>query len=246
MKENELKKASDKLSDAIQVPLDSFGLIRIGDWMWGDGGYGQVTQIFHDYYEEYDNHIPEGKTVGDYKETWAIIKYFCTWDKVRRNATDFIKIWLDLKPIVEGDARGRWELIQKFIKENPEKYLTYQKYKPKVLEGHMHVGYFVGPRLGNPEHTKEFFIELIAEIKKDLPEHFTFSDLMEVAKKHQCPFRLDKPVPYPYIPNMYITLFYKMGEYQGKRKLFCGLNNYLDFGNYFYDAPVMFKEDWIE
>ena len=55
MNENELMKALDKSSDATQVPLDSFGLIKVGDWVWGEGGFGQVTQIFHDYYEEYDD-----------------------------------------------------------------------------------------------------------------------------------------------------------------------------------------------
>lgn len=245
MKENKQKKASDDLSDATQEPLDSFGLIKIGDWIWGERGFGQVTQIFHDYYEEYDNDQPGDIVAGGYKDTWAILKYFCTSKKVRRNATGLTSIFLDMKPIVEGDERGFWNIIQKYIKENPEKYLAYQKYKPKTLYDHMHIGYFVGPRLGNPEHTKEFFIDLIAKIREDLPESFTFADLMKIAQKYQCPFRLDKPVPLRYRPNMYITLFYKIGEYQGKRKLFYCLDEYINFGNHFYEPPVVTEDEEI-
>ena len=113
MKENKQKKASDDLSDATQKPLDSFGLIKIGDWIWGEHGFGQVTQIFHDYYEEYDNDQPGDIVAGGYKDTWAILKYFCTSKKVRRNATGLTSIFPDMKPIVEGDKRGFWNIIQK-------------------------------------------------------------------------------------------------------------------------------------
>ena len=214
-------------------------LITVGDWVCGEGGYGQVTQIYHEYYEEYSDFTAwnaGGKNVGDYKETWAILKYFCTEKKVRHNTTGYTRIRPSTSPIVEGDTRGWWDLIQKFIKENPKEYLAYQEYKPQMLEDHIHVGYFVGPRLGNSKHTKEYFIDLIAKIRKNLPERFTFPELMEVAEKYQCPFRLDKPVPHGYIPNMYITLFYNQGECRGKRKLFCGLDRYVDFGHFFYEA----------
>ena len=217
-------------------------LIKVGDWVCGEGGYGQVTQIYHEYYEEYSDFTAwnaGGKNVGDYKKTWAIMKYFCRWDKVRRNATDFTSIFPDTKPIVEGDAR--WDLIQKFIKENPEKYLAYQKYKPKVLEGHIHIGYDVGPRFGD-SHTQEFYIELFEKIREDLPERFTFADLMEIAQRHQCPFRVDKPTRYGCVETMSITLFYEMGEYQDKRKLFYCLGKHILFSR-LYDVPLVIPKD---
>ena len=143
-------------------------LIEVGDWICKEGKFGQVTQIYHEYYEEYSDFTAwnaGGKNVGDYKETWAILKYFCTEKKVRHNTTGYTRIRPSTSPIVEGDTRGWWDLIQKFIKENPKEYLAYQEYKPQMLEDHIHVGYFVGPRLGNSKHTKEYFIDLIAKIE---------------------------------------------------------------------------------
>ena len=245
MNDKKIKIASDSLSDAIQEITDSL-LIKVGDWTYGDGGFGQITQIWPDFYEEYDE-IPEKKTVGDYKGyCWGIMKYFCEENKVRRNGTCYKRILPNSEPIVKGNKYGYWDVIQKHIKENPDKYLAYKKYKTKVLDEHIHIGYSAGPRWGKPEHTKEFYLELFDKIRKDLPERFTFVDLMDVAQKYQCPLRLDKPLPHGYIPTMYITLFYKVGEMQGKRQLFYSLGKYIDFGNYFYDAPVMSKEDWIE
>lgn len=236
MEDNTFKKASDILSDATHSIIDSL-LIKVGDWTFSDGGFGQLIQIWPDFYEEYDE-IPEGKIVGDYKGyCWGIIKYFCEENKTRRNGTCFKRILPNSTPIVKGNKYGYWDMIQKHIKENPERYLAYQKYKPKVLEGHIHIGYSAGPRWGKPEHTKEFFVNLFNKIRKDLPERFTFVDLINVAQKHQCPLKLDKPLPHCYVPTMYITLFYKMGEYQAKRQLFCSLGKYIDFGNHFYDAP---------
>lgn len=226
----------DELKQAIMDSLQ----VKVGDWTFGDGGFGQITQIWPDFYEEYDNHIPVGKVVGDYKDhCYRIIKYFCTEDKVRRNGTGYEWTTPNNTPIVEGNKYGYWDLIQKHIKENPKQYLAYQKYKPKVLEGHIHVGYNAGPRWGKPEHTKEFYIELFDKIRKDLPERFTFVDLMDIAQKHQCPLRLDNPTPYGCVETMSIILFYNQGEYRGRRKLFCGLGKHLSFGRYFYEAPVI-------
>lgn len=211
--------------------------MKIGDWTFCDGGFGQITQIWPDFYEEYDD-IPEGKMVGDYKGyCWGIIKYFCERNRIRRNGTYFKEILPDSKPIAEGNKYGYWDMIQKNIRDNPERYLAYKKYKPKVLEGHIHIGYSAGPRWGKFEHTKEFYINLFDKIRHDLPERFTFVDLIDVAKKHQCPLQLEKPLPYGYMPTMSITLFYKMGEYQGKRQLFCCLGKYIDFWH-FDEAPV--------
>lgn len=236
MNDNNLKIASDNLSDAIQTTANLDCLAKVGDWTFSCGGFGQITQIWPDFYEEYDE-IPKGKKVGDYKGYFrGIIKYFCKQKHVRQNATDYIKILPDFKPIVEGDIRGYWDLIQKHIKENPEKYLSYQKYKPKMLDGHIHLGYSAGPRWGKSEHTKEFYINLFDNIRKDLPERFTFADLIDVAQKHQCPLKLDKPLTHGYVPTMYITLFYKIGEYQDKRKLFYCLGKYIVFENNFYHA----------
>ena len=229
MNENELMKALDKSSDATQVPLDSFGLIKVGDWVWGEGGFGQVTQIFHDYYEEYDDFKAwnaKGKSVGDYMRTYVLMKYFCTWEKVRRNATGFTSVFPETKPIVEGDVRGRWNIIQNFIKEYPEKYLAYQKYKPRMVKEHIHIFYHAS--LGNG-HTKEYYTNLFGKIFDDLPKRFTFPELVEIAQKHQCPFRIDKPKNGGRRSNMCITLFYNVGEYRGKRKLFCGYSKYVYF-----------------
>ena len=229
------------MEDYKQAIIDSLQ-IKVGDWTFGDEGYGfgQITQIIPYFFEEYVNNIPKGKSVGDYEGfCLGIVKYFCTEEKVRRNGVGLKRITQETKPIVEGDIYGYWDIIQKHIKDNPEKYLAYQKYKPKPFEGHYHIGYSAGPRFGKPEHTKEFYIELFDKIRKDLPSRFTFADLMDIAAKHQCPLKLDNPTPHGYQSTMDITLFFNVGECQGKRQLFSGLGNYICFGHYFYEAPVI-------
>ncbi|MBR5541825.1 MAG: hypothetical protein IKU64_05650 [Bacteroides sp.] len=68
------------MEDYKQAIIDSLQ-IKVGDWTFGDvgDGFGQIIQIAPFFYEEYDNHIPKGKSVGDYEGCcMGIVKYFCT------------------------------------------------------------------------------------------------------------------------------------------------------------------------
>lgn len=139
MKRGNLNIVSDKESDTIDIadidmtPQERFTL-KVGDWSASDGGYGQIVKLYPFFYEEY-HQIPKGKKVGDYHQTYFIIKYFCSYKGiVRRNGTGVDRVIPGECGIKEGNVYGYWEIIQKCIKENPEKYLAYQKYKVKNVE----------------------------------------------------------------------------------------------------------------
>ena len=68
---------------------------------------------------------------------------------------------------------------------------------------------------------------------------------MDIAAKHQCPLKLDNPTPHGYQSTMDITLFFNVGECQGKRQLFSGLGNYICFGHYFYEAHVIHTNEEV-
>lgn len=237
MKKDNLNIVSDKESDIIDIADIDVGLkennfLKVGDWFYGitgEGGFGQIVKVCHQFYEEY-NQIPIGGKVGDYNKTLFIIKYFCSFDfKPRRNGTTCLLKDLDSKPYSEGSEE--WKGIQKCIKENPKKYLAYQKYKVKDVESWKYVGYMAGPRFSSPEHTKEYFQELFVKIRSDLPDLFTFDELMEVAKKHECPIKFDEP-EFRLIPTFKLYLYYNVGESRGKRILFHAIR--ISFNGNFY------------
>lgn len=236
MKRGNLNIVSDKESDTIDIadidmtPQERFTL-KVGDWSASDGGYGQIVKLYPFFYEEY-HQIPKGKKVGDYHQTYFIIKYFCSYKGiVRRNGTGVDRVIPGECGIKEGNVYGYWEIIQKCIKENPEKYLAYQKYKVKNVESWKYVGYMAGPRFSSPEHTKEYFQELFVKIRSDLPDLFTFNELMEVAKKHECPIKFDEP-EFRLIPTFELYLYYNVGESRSKRILFHAIR--ISFNGNFY------------
>lgn len=59
-------------------------MIEVGDWVEGDNGYGVIIKIFPEYYQYWDDQIPDGKQPGDKEQDSVIIKRFCSFDfKVR-------------------------------------------------------------------------------------------------------------------------------------------------------------------
>ena len=87
MKRGNLNIVSDKESDTIDIAdidldLKENNFLKVGDWFYGitgEGGFGQIVKVCHQFYEEYSR-IPIGKKVGDYDKTLFIIKYFCSFD----------------------------------------------------------------------------------------------------------------------------------------------------------------------
>ncbi len=55
-------------------------MIKIGDWVEGDNGYGVIARIFPRYYQYSDDNIPAGKKIGDKLQDSVILKRFCSFD----------------------------------------------------------------------------------------------------------------------------------------------------------------------
>lgn len=54
-------------------------MLKLGDWVGGDNGYGVVHRIVPEYYEYWHFDIPSGKNVGDKKQDLVVLKRFCSY-----------------------------------------------------------------------------------------------------------------------------------------------------------------------
>lgn len=55
-------------------------MIEVGDWVEGDNGYGVIVKIFPEYYNYWDDDLPDDKKPGDKNQDSVIIKRFCSFD----------------------------------------------------------------------------------------------------------------------------------------------------------------------
>lgn len=54
-------------------------MLEVGDWVEGDNGYGVIHKIYPEYYQFWEDDIPEGNEPGDKKQDVVIIKRFCSF-----------------------------------------------------------------------------------------------------------------------------------------------------------------------
>lgn len=98
-------------------------MVKVGDWVEADNGYGIVVSIFPRFYQEGEHDIPDEKRLGDLKQHSFVVKRFCSYEfKVR------FQVRLMSEKLVSPVSEKTMESIKKLLSEGNTKE-RFEKYK---------------------------------------------------------------------------------------------------------------------
>ena len=219
--------------------MDNREVINIGDWIWADG-FGIVEKIHPIYYDIYDAAIYQDE---EYKKYWEDlnpeeeklelgnlyvvifqVKRFCKYDGTPIKSKKALVCSESYSSTV---SPKEYKIIEKAKTKYPKEYASFLKFN-KDMTSSIQIGFTV-----ESEEIARSIPKLFREkIAPELSDKFTSDELFEVMERNSCPFKLNNPVVSRYLTNKPIIdlmLFYRIGDFSGKKTMFYGLKVFLPY-----------------
>ena len=220
--------------------MDNKEIINIGDWVWADG-FGIIEKIHPIYYDIYNAAIYQDEDDKKYWEDlnpeeeklelgnlYVVIfqvKRFCKYDGTPIRSK---KAFVCSKSYSSTVSPKEYKIIEKAKKEYPKEYASFLKFN-KDMTNSIQIDFTV-----ESEEIARSIPKLFREkIALELSDKFTSDELFEVMERNSCPFKLNKPLASRILnkPRITLMLFYKIGDFSGKKTLFYGLKVFSPYDN---------------
>ncbi len=144
--------------------------MKIGDWIDGHDGIGQVQQIAEYFIEEYRQEYLRDKQIGASSHTLIVYKMLCNFDGKLRKRNNFISCNASFCSPLSSDSRS---LVDDVKNKHCEEFEKFQKLKLEDPLTHNITSWLLAP-----EGMSQIIADAINEFNGSASNDFTFDQLI--------------------------------------------------------------------